>query len=158
MKKLFLLLALLLPLIHSSLYAAEVPAIPVNTDKQAIDLRSLKGQVVYVDFWASWCGPCRKSFPWLNRMYAKYANKGFTVIAINVDSERKLADGFLKENKADFTIGYDPDGKLATAFGVSGMPSSYIIDRNGVIRFSHVGFREKDAADVEEHIKTLIKE
>lgn len=158
MKKILLLLALALPLVSSVLYAKEVPAIPVNTGNQSIDLRNLKGQVVYVDFWASWCGPCRKSFPWLNDMQAKYANKGLKVIAINVDSDRALAETFLKENKAQFTIGYDPDGKLATAFGVQGMPSSYIIDRHGVIKHSHVGFREKDITDYEEHIKSLIKE
>jgi DsbE subfamily thiol:disulfide oxidoreductase len=139
-------------------WAKDVPSNPVKTDTQSIDLHSLKGQVVYVDFWASWCGPCRKSFPWLNQMQAKYGAKGFKVIAVNVDNERKLADAFLKEHKAEFTIGYDPSGDLAKAFGVQGMPSSYLIDRQGVIRFSHVGFREKDVGSLEENIQSLIKE
>ena len=158
MKKFLLLLALPFILVTTQVLAKEVPSNPVKTDSQSIDLRTLKGQVVYVDFWASWCGPCRKSFPWLNAMQSKYANKGFKVIAINVDSDRKLAEGFLKEHKAEFTIGYDPNGDLAKAFTVQGMPSSFLIDRNGVIRYSHVGFREKEVATMEEHIQALVKE
>lgn len=158
MKKLLLWLALLTPLMTSQVLAKDVPSIPVKTATQSIDLHTLQGQVVYVDFWASWCGPCRKSFPWLNAMQTKYAGKGFKVIAINVDNDRKLAEGFLQENKAGFTVGYDPKGELATAFAVQGMPSSFLIDRHGVIRYSHVGFREKDVASMEEHIQALIKE
>ena len=158
MKKFLLLLALGAAFMTTHVLAKDVPSIPIKTDSQSIDLRTLKGQVVYVDFWASWCGPCRKSFPWLNTMQSKYAGKGFKVIAINVDNERKLAEGFLKENKAEFTIGYDPRGELATAFGVQGMPSSFLIDRQGVIRYSHVGFREGDVTSMEEHIQALIKE
>ena len=150
--------ALLLLSVSASSLAQEVPHIPVHTDSQPITLQNLKGQVVYVDFWASWCGPCRKSFPWLNAMQQKYGQRGFKVIAINVDSDRQLANGFLKEHRADFAIGYDAEGQLASAFQVKGMPSSFLIDRNGEIRHSHIGFREQESALMEEQIQGLIRE
>lgn len=152
------ILVLLLMLVSSNILAQEVPNIPVKTDTHPITLQDLKGQVVYVDFWASWCGPCRKSFPWLNQMQQKHGAQGFKVIAINVDSDRELAKHFLKENRADFTIGYDAEGQLASAFKVQGMPSSFLIDRNGVIRHAHIGFREKEIALMEEQIQSLIRE
>ena len=152
------ILVLVFMLMSTNILAQEVPNIAVNTDSQPITLQDLKGQVVYVDFWASWCGPCRKSFPWLNQMQQKHGAQGFKVIAINVDSDRELARHFLKENTADFTIGYDAEGQLASAFKVQGMPSSFLIDRNGVIRHAHVGFREKEIALMEEQIQSLIRE
>ena len=152
------ILVLLFMLVSTNIIAQDVPKIPVNTDSHPIALQDLKGQVVYVDFWASWCGPCRKSFPWLNQMQQKHGAQGFNVIAINVDNDRELARKFLKENKADFTIGYDTEGQLASAFQVKGMPSSFLIDRNGVIRHSHVGFREKESSLMEEQIQSLIRE
>jgi cytochrome c biogenesis protein CcmG, thiol:disulfide interchange protein DsbE len=145
-------------LMSANVLARDVPHIPVQTDTQPILLQDLKGQVVYVDFWASWCGPCRKSFPWLNQMQQKYGAKGLKVIAINVDSDRELAVAFLKENKSNFTIGYDAAGELASAFEVQGMPSSFIIDRNGVIRHAHVGFREKETDLLETQIQDLVTE
>lgn len=145
-------------LVSANVFASDIPRIPVQTDTQPILLQDLKGQVVYVDFWASWCGPCRKSFPWLNQMQQKYGAKGFKVIAINVDSDRELAAAFLKENMAKFTIGYDAAGELASAFQVQGMPSSFIIDRKGVIRHAHVGFREKEINLLETQIQDLVTE
>ena len=91
-------------------------------------------------------------------MQQKYAAQGFKVIAINVDSERDLAASFLKENRAEFTIGYDTEGALASAFQLKGMPSSYIIDRAGTIRYNHTGFRESDISGTEKQIQTLVNE
>ena len=152
------ILVLVFMLMSTNILAQEVPNIAVNTDSHPITLQDFKGQVVYVDFWASWCGPCRKSFPWLNQMQQKHGAQGFKVIAINVDSDRELARRFLEENKAEFTIGYDAEGQLASAFQVQGMPSSFLIDRAGVIRHSHVGFREKEINSIEKQIQNLIQE
>lgn len=122
-----------------------------------VELAKLRGRVVYVDFWASWCGPCRQSFPWMNRMQKRYGDQGFTVVAINLDKSREASDGFLKETPADFSVVYDPEGKTAAAYGLKVMPSSYLVDRAGRIHKRHVGFREQDAREVESSIQSLIE-
>jgi len=126
-------------------------------EKGSVSLSQYKGQVVYLDFWASWCGPCRQSFPWMNEMQQRYGAKGFKVIAINLDKEKALRDKFLEAVPAKFTIAYDPDGKVAEQYRVQGMPSSYLIDRNGNIYTHHLGFREKDAAELEKTIQSLLQ-
>ena len=158
MKTVVLIFTLFFSCLIQNSFGATLPDIPLTTNKQSINLKNLKGQVVYVDFWASWCGPCRKSFPWLNKMHRKYSPQGLKIIAINVDEDRSLAEAFLKEYGADFTIGYDARGELATAMKVQGMPSSFLVDRNGVIRHSHVGFREKEIQQMENQIQKLIRE
>jgi cytochrome c biogenesis protein CcmG, thiol:disulfide interchange protein DsbE len=105
-----------------------------------LDLSALRGRVVYLDFWASWCGPCRQSFPWMESMQKAYQAQGLTVLAINVDHDRADADRFLKIFHPDFEIRFDPNGSWAEEFKVSGMPTSVIIDRHGAVRFTHVGF------------------
>jgi thiol-disulfide isomerase/thioredoxin len=110
---------------------------------------SLRGKVVYVDFWASWCGPCRRSFPWLAEMQKKYGDHGFAVVAVNVDKTRDAADAFLEKLPAPFAIAYDPDGKTAEAFHVSAMPSSFLIGRDGTVLEAHTGFDPKRAVAIE---------
>lgn len=120
-------------------------------------LKEHQGDVIYVDFWASWCGPCRKSFPWMNSIQAKYKEQGFTVISINLDAEKSLALKFLHELPATFPVVYDPKGKLARKFNVKGMPSSMILDRDGAIQYSHAGFHTKKIPDYEQEIMQLLK-
>jgi thiol-disulfide isomerase/thioredoxin len=124
-----------------------------DTKKGTLHLSELKGQVVYVDFWASWCKPCRKSFPWMNNLQERFAKQGLKVIAVNVDKDKTLVDQFLKSYPANFPIAYDPEGKLASKFGLKGMPSSFIFDRNGNLKTSHLGFRQKDIEKLESIIK-----
>jgi len=126
------------------------------TADSVISMQDLKGQVVYVDFWASWCGPCVKSFPWMNNIQQKYSGKGLKIIAVNVDVERELATEFLQNHPAQFSIAFDSEGKLAELFEVKGMPSSYLIDRNGNIVFTHVGFRASKLDEYEGHIQQLL--
>lgn len=125
--------------------------------KDGLQLSDLKGQVIYVDFWASWCAPCRKSFPWLNELQAKYKDQGFTVIGVNVDVEKSMADEFLTQVPADFPIVYDPNSKIAKAYQVVGMPSSYIIGRDGEVKHMHAGFSTKKTAKYQKEIADLIK-
>lgn len=106
--------------------------------KQA--LAQHQGQVVYLDFWASWCGPCRKSFPWMNDMQQKYREQGFTIISVNLDANKALAEKFLLENPANFSVIYDPKGDIAQRFKIKGMPSSLLIDRKGQVQQAHNGF------------------
>ena len=123
--------------------------IEFKTANNVIKLGDLKGKVVYIDFWASWCKPCRKSFPWMNDLHSRYSKDGLTIIAVNLDTDKELVNKFLQKYPADFTIAYDPEGKLAKQFEVKGMPSSYIISRHGKKVFSHVGYREKNVSMVE---------
>ena len=97
--------------------------------RAAAGLGPIKGKVVWVDFWASWCVPCRRSFPWMNTMHRKYGAEGLEIIAVNLDKERALADGFLAETPAEFALRFDPAGALAKEFGVQAMPSSYLARR-----------------------------
>ncbi len=120
-----------------------------------LDLNSYKGKVVYLDFWASWCIPCRKSFPWMNELQQKYKND-LVVIGINLDQERELADEFIKETSPQFKIIYDPNGTLATEFQVAAMPSAFILDREGKVVIKHLGFHTKKIPLYEQEIQQLI--
>ena len=120
-------------------------------------LADLQGKVVLLDFWASWCEPCRHSFPWLNAMQAKYAERGLVIIAVNVDRERAAAERFLRETPATFRIVYDPAGALAARYEVPGMPSSYVIDAKGDIVGTHIGFRNALRAEREAELQKLLE-
>lgn len=122
----------------------------------ALDLAAYKGKIVYLDFWASWCGPCRQSFPWLQRMQQQYGRDGFVVVAVNVDQQRNDADRFLHEFMPNFQVVYDPQGRLAERFGVGAMPTSLLIDRAGQVRLQHAGFRTKDPDVLEQQVRALL--
>jgi cytochrome c biogenesis protein CcmG, thiol:disulfide interchange protein DsbE len=124
---------------------------------QSLRLGGFKGQVVLLDFWASWCGPCKKSFPWMNEMQAKYGPKGLRIVAINLDEQRENAERFLAQVPAKFTIGFDTQGSTPGAFGVKGMPSSVLIGANGFIDSVHAGFRDEDAAVLEQRIVSALE-
>ena len=123
-----------------------------------LDLSAYRGKVVYVDFWASWCGPCRQSFPWLDGLEREYGAQNFVVIGVNVDQDHGKAERFLTDTPADFPIVYDPKGEIATAYKVTGMPSGVLIDRTGHVRFQHAGFSEKQKGLYEEQLQTLLEE
>jgi thiol-disulfide isomerase/thioredoxin len=121
-----------------------------------LSLDRLRGQVVYVDFWASWCGPCRRSFPWMNEMQHRYGGRGLAIVAINVD--RNLADAarFLERNPAQFAVAYDQAGVTPLAYAVQDMPSSYLIDSRGkVVEVEH-GFHDERKGPLEQRIQGLL--
>ena len=140
----------------AALAADAAPDFKLPSAKGMVELSKMKGKVVYVDFWASWCAPCRKSFPWMNELHKKYKDQGFEVVAINLDKSRETIDEFLKKSPVDFTIAYDPSGGAAASYKVAGMPSSYLVDRSGQLQTSHIGFRDKDKEDIEGKIKELL--
>jgi thiol-disulfide isomerase/thioredoxin len=117
---------------------------------------SVDAKVVWVDFWASWCAPCRRSFPWMNAMHRKYAEQGLQIIAVNVDKERQLADEFLAETPAEFRLFFDPSGSLAETFNVQAMPSSFVLDADGNVLASHFGFKLANTEDYERAIRTAL--
>ena len=153
-----LLLATTLPLPASAkppAPAAPVPAprFTLPARKGTVDLDSLRGKLVLVDFWASWCGPCQQSFPWMAEMYARYSSKGFTIVAINLDKERGLAEEFLGKHNVAFPVAFDPAGKTAKAYKVWGMPTSYLVSPKGEILSTHMGFDPKNTAAFEAAIQ-----
>jgi cytochrome c biogenesis protein CcmG/thiol:disulfide interchange protein DsbE len=131
--------------------------VPVHANS-SLDLGSLRGRVVYLDFWASWCGPCRQSFAWMEIMKSTYEAQGLEIITVNLDRDRADADKFLKQLHPTFDVRFDPKGELAQLYKVLGMPSSVLIDRHGVTRFTHVGFRPIDGAMYEAQLRELLAE
>lgn len=121
-----------------------------------LSLQSLRGQVVYVDFWASWCGPCRRSFPWMNEMQRRYGGRGLAIVAINVDTNPADAARFLERNPAQFAVAYDAAGATPLAYAVQEMPSSYLIDAKGKVVDVEHGFRDERKEALERRIQTLL--
>ncbi len=121
-------------------------------------LQQYRDKVLYVDFWASWCRPCAQSFPFMNRLYRELRGQGLQILAINLDENRPDAKAFLAEHPVDFTLVADVNGQCAQAFGVTAMPSSYLVDRQGAIREVHRGFRPGDAARLRSRVEQLLAE
>jgi thiol-disulfide isomerase/thioredoxin len=128
------------------------PSFDVPGASANVRLADMKGKVVYVDFWASWCAPCKQSFPWMNEMQAKYGPRGLQIVGVTVDRKREDAEKFLASTPAKFTVAFDTTGKVAEAYRPKGMPTSYLIGADGVVRAVHVGFREPDKAALEREI------
>jgi thiol-disulfide isomerase/thioredoxin len=119
----------------------------------------LKGRVILLDFWASWCGPCKNSFPVMEELTNKFTGQGLTVIAVSVDEKRENVELFLKSAKVSFTVVRDAQRKLVTAADIRSMPTSFLIDRSGKIRFIHAGFdRDKTTREYVKEIEQLLKE
>lgn len=125
---------------------------------QRIDLQQYRGKVVYVDFWASWCGPCAQSFPFMNNLQRDLRGRGLQVVGVNLDEEPEDAQSFLARRPAQFTIAMDGDRTCARNFGVKAMPSSYLVDRNGVVRHVHLGFRAGEAEQLRNVVEQLLAE
>lgn len=117
-----------------------------------------KGKVLVVDFWATWCAPCKASFPRVDAIYQKHKAKGLEVVAVNEDEDVKKVPAFLAETKPSFTIAFDHDGKAAETYGVQTMPSSFLVDRRGVVRYAHSGYHPDDAAQIEAEVEELLAE
>ena len=121
-------------------------------DGTALKLSLLRGKVVYLDFWASWCIPCRQSFPWMGELQARHAKDDFVVLAVNLDAQRGDADAFLARYPAKFKVAFDASGASARQFGVKAMPTSYVIGRDGTLLNEHRGFRDDQTTVVEAEI------
>jgi thiol-disulfide isomerase/thioredoxin len=143
-------------LLSFNVFAQKAPSFTLPGDGGNINLEQFKGKVVYIDFWASWCDPCRKSFPWMNDMNSRFDSKKFAIVAINLDASKDEATKFLEKMPADFAVAYDPEGKTATKYNVQAMPSSYLIDKSGNLILTHKGYREGDTADIEDKILKLL--
>jgi len=127
-------------------------------ETQTEDLLRYKGQVLYVDFWASWCGPCAQSFPFLNEMHNQFKDQGLQIVGVNLDENMDDAKAFLAKHPASFTVVADVSKQCAKAFDVKAMPSSYLIDRKGIIHHVHMGFRLGEADELRVLVEKLLSD
>lgn len=130
--------------------------LPTLQHDQPTAFRQFAGKVVYLDFWASWCQPCRTSFPLLNQLHEKLKSQGFEVVAINLDEDKAKAARFLDEFNVHFTVLRDASGEWADQYVVESMPSSFIIDRQGIVQYSHHGFTSSDINALETKVTNLL--
>jgi thiol-disulfide isomerase/thioredoxin len=123
-----------------------------------VSLADYKGQVVMLNFWASWCGPCRKEMPILEQLHKQYRNKGFTLVGVNVEPNSNDAQNWLKATPVTFPILYDRESTVSKLYQVEGMPNTVIVDRKGRVRFIHRGYKPGEENEYLDQIRTLIKE
>lgn len=121
-------------------------------------LADLRGQVVMLNFWASWCGPCRQEMPLLDELYERYNPAGFVLLGVNVDADPKEADKLLGEIPVSFPVVYDTNSKVSESYKVDAMPTTIFIDRDGELRYLHRGYKPGDEADYRKIVKELIRE
>lgn len=141
-------------------YAVEIGQLSPEFDLPGrignIKLNDFKGKTVYLDFWASWCGPCKQSFPWMNDMQSRYAGKGLRVVSINVDQKTDDAKTFLNDNPARFDVAFDPAGKMPRTYAIKGMPTSVLIGPDGKVLMVHSGFKDEHREELERQIKQAL--
>jgi len=158
-KTLALLLCVMSPISMAIEVGANVPQCNlVDLSKNTPLSLSKTGNVVYVDFWASWCAPCAKSMPFLNELHEQFSSKGLEIVGIDVDDDK--ADGlkFLEKVPVVFSTATNPDAQCAAAFGVQTMPSSYLIDRKGKLRYIELGFFSENKNDIRQKVEKLLAE
>jgi len=144
------------PVLAREAAPAHAPHFRLAGRSGVVDSDSLGAKAVLVDFWASWCVPCRRSFPWLARVDSTYRARGLAVVAVSVDKERAPADAFLSKYATPFTIAFDPDGETAEAFKVKGMPTTFLLGPDGAVLATHSGFDDNSAAAFEARIERML--
>ncbi len=129
-----------------------------SREGKEVNLAQYKGQVVMLNFWASWCGPCRQEMPLLESIYKKYNKLGFVLLGVNVEPDSNAAINWLKQTPVSFPVLYDKDSKVSSLYDVEGMPSTVMIDRKGNVRMIHKGYKPGDENDYLNSVQALIKE
>ena len=129
-----------------------------SLDGENLKLSEMRGDVVLINFWASWCGPCRQEMPLLNALHNKYAPLGFTVLGVNVEENSDDARGFLSNYPVDFPVLLDNKNKVSKQYNVIAMPTTVVVDRDGNMRFLHKGFKSGDEKEYRKMVKKLIRE
>jgi thiol-disulfide isomerase/thioredoxin len=138
--------------------ALKAPDVSLHGPDGVVHLSDYRGKVLLVDFWASWCVPCKASFPALDAIYREFQPRGLEVLAVNVDETQRNADSFLAAHPHRMTVLFDPKGIGPEAFGVKGMPTSFLIDKTGAIRFTHTGYAGSVEASYRKEIEQLLAE
>ncbi|HEV3182315.1 MAG TPA: TlpA disulfide reductase family protein [Steroidobacteraceae bacterium] len=148
-----------LPALAGSSGAPPAPAFTLAARSgQDVSLAQYRGQVVMINFWASWCGPCRQEMPLLESIYRKYNKMGFTLLGVNVEPNSNTANEWLRATPVSFPILYDRDSKVSKLYDVGGMPCTVIIDRSGKLRVLHRGYKPGDENEYLDSIRSLIRE
>jgi thiol-disulfide isomerase/thioredoxin len=161
MNKMNSLRALLVAALMATPALAVTPAPAFKLDSMAgkqVSLDQYKGQVIMINFWASWCGPCRTEMPILEKLHAKYKPMGFTMIGVNVEPDSSLAANWLKSTPVTFPILFDTKSEVSKLYAVAGMPSTVIIDRKGNLRWLHRGYKDGDENEYLNQIRALVRE
>lgn len=161
LRKLIISLLLLVPFSVSAISVGDtVPSFKARTidGNKSLALEDYRGKVVLLDFWASWCPPCLKSLPKYNDLRREIGTSQFEVVAVNVDENTEDAKKFLQKHPVSYPIAKDPKGVLPGVFGVKAMPTSYLIDKNGVVKYVHAAFKEGDIEKLKIEIEKLIAE
>ena len=145
--------------IHAGTITGKAPDFTLKSNSgKNIRLSDLRGQVVMINFWASWCGPCRQEMPILDHLYSRYGKLGFTLIGVNVEQDSSKANAYLKDIPVSFPILYDTENKTSKLYNVNAMPTTVMVDRNGNMRFIHHGYKPGYENDYKKQIKALIRE
>jgi len=129
-----------------------------STQGNNIRLSEHRGEVILLNFWASWCGPCRQEMPQLDALQQRYGKLGFNVVGVNVDKDSALANKLLKDIPVTFPVLLDDSGNVSASYNVSAMPTTVLIDRDGNMRYLHKGYKPGYENDYEQQIKELIRE
>jgi peroxiredoxin len=127
-----------------------------SSDGKPVSLAQFKGDVVMINFWASWCGPCRQEMPLLDEIYKQYKDMGFTLLGVNVEPHARNANAWLKQTPVSYPILYDPKSQVSQLYQVQAMPTTVIIDRKGIVRFVHNGYLPGDENQYMNSIRALI--
>jgi len=158
LKALGLAIVLIIPMNVAALDVGELAkdfSLPTTAGAK-FSLASHRGKIIYLDFWASWCAPCKLSFPWMNSLKTKFPTDKLAVVAINLDKNEGAVSTFLQQNSAEFDVLLDPAADTAKSFALKGMPTSFLIGVEGEIKSVHVGFKESTKQKVEDEIARLL--
>ncbi len=149
----------LLSPLHAASVQGKAPNFTLKSNSgKNVKLSELRGQVVLLNFWASWCGPCRQEMPLLEKMQRRYSSLGFTILGVNVEEDPRKAKTLLKDISVSFPILFDTRNTVSKQYKVSAMPSTVMIDRNGNMRYLHKGYKPGDEAQYKKWVKQLIRE
>ena len=163
-KQSLLLIPVLLFVFGTNAYAAQVLSGKAtdftlkSRDGKNIKLSELRGQVVMINFWASWCGPCRQEMPLLEALHKKYSALGFTLLGVNVEQDSSKANAYLRDISVSFPILFDTKNSVSKAYKISAMPSTVMVDRDGNLRYLHHGYKPGYEKEYQKQIKSLIRE
>lgn len=143
--------------VQQGMLVSECPAVlPGGSEK--LNLGAYQGKVLLIDFWATWCPPCKKSMPFFNGLRNQHLKDGFEVVAINVDENTEDALRYLEAHPVDYVTAFDASGECPRVFDVKAMPSSYLVDRQGKVRLVHLGYRDEDQDFLRKQVDTLLGE
>jgi cytochrome c biogenesis protein CcmG, thiol:disulfide interchange protein DsbE len=141
-----------------ALALALLPMVPARAEPAAIDLAAWRGKVVYLDFWASWCAPCKQAFPFMADLSRRYRPRDLVILTVNEDRRRDAGEAFLRQVQSHLSVTWDGEGTVSRSWQVNAMPTTLLFDRKGKLRFRHEGFVSEKSGEYVHQIDDLIRE